>query len=168
MRGRSDFTSKQLHDLERSQKVARLGLGRASGVQDIVDAGPVDSDRLDVSSEPVGTDRLDVPVALPEVLCPDCLRDVAKDPWSYDDPPRRYCQTCGHCWDDAEGLAKARAENRTLHFSTPETMARKDRDGGRVSKRPSLVQERRERAAREKRRAQDRRKRKAARKARRR
>jgi hypothetical protein len=146
MRDRREIESADLHGLERSQKEARIGLGRAAGIGGLVNARP----------------------AAPRVLCPNCERDVSGDPWSYDDPPRRCCLTCFHRWEDAAGLAKARAEKRTIHFGTSEIAAMKDAARGPVRKRPSLVQERRERAAAEKRKAKDRRKAKAQRKARRR
>ena len=146
MRDQHELTSKQLHDLERSQGAARLGLGRASGLSGLVDNSPT----------------------VPPVDCRKCGRNVASDPWSYDEPPRRWCQTCGHIWSDADALATARAEGVTIHFSTPETMAAKARERGRLPMRPSLVQERRERSAREKQKAKARKRRKAQRKARRR
>ncbi len=146
MRDRNELASDDLRALERSQRAAGRALGRASGVQGLVDSGPT----------------------APPVLCPSCGRDVAPDPWSYDDPPRRWCLTCNHRWEDDEGLATARAANAAIHFSTPETMAMKDRERGPVPKRPSLVQEHRERAAAASRRAKAKEKRKARRKARRR
>lgn len=132
-------------DLARFQAKAARALGRASGVRRLIDSSPT----------------------VPPVPCPNCRRDVSMDPWSYHDPPRRWCSSCYHTWADAEGLATARAEGQAIHFSTPETMALKDRGRGRTPKR-SLARERRERAMRERTRAKAKAKRKAQRKARRR
>lgn len=156
MRDRSELASRTLHDLERSQAEARLGLGRASGLSGLA---PKETDVTHV--------RGSWDVTVPPVDCPECGRNVAADPWSYDEPPRRWCQTCGRRWADLDGLAFARAEGATIHFSTPETVARKERHAGPRLEGSSLAQERRERAAGEKRRGKARRKRKAQRKARR-